>query len=81
MCVISLSLSLSLCHTHTHTHLFRSTESRPIIYMVSECLVAWSKPIHVCCVQAHIHEKPVDRCSNNLHSSYHREEEVVQHEY
>ena len=68
--MFSLSLSLSLIHTHTHTS---------ILLYIWERLVAWSKPIHVCCAQAHIHEEPVDRCSSNLHSSYHREEEEVQH--
>ena len=52
--------------------------------MVSERLVAWSKPIAFVCVvpKPQVHEEPVDCCSSNLHSSHHtEEEEEVQHEY
>ena len=56
--------------------------------MVLEHLVASSKSIRVCGVQAHVHEEPVDRCKSNLHNSYkekkmknNRSIQIDQHEH
>ena len=77
-------LSLPLFVTHTNKHI-----SLPLHKITPDSLhgiralgsLIQAHRLRVCCVQAQVHEEPVDHFSNNLHSLYHKEEEEIQHEH